>query len=387
MAEGTITEVEENLKCGVCLETYCDPKQLQCHHIFCLKCIRRLVDRYNPNSLTCPTCRVVTPLPAGRVDNVPSAFQIKPFLEIVTKHRSEKGAVSGSGSASVDSCSVHPDKELEFYCETCGVLICYKCALKGGQHRDHDYKEVCDAFEVYKKDISSTMAPMEKQLTTINKAVTEFDKLHSAIVSTQTSTKTGINSDAALLHRKIDARKEECTTQVDQITEQKLQKLHTQMQPVKAMQSKYNDFIDSMKESLKSTNHRDVLRRKKATIMEADQVASSFQSTDLKPTVISTLEPTFESSLKLTLESVLESTAAALECKSDIAATEICTPHGQNVGGNPFQVAVPRPMYTPRGGVSRRSRHWQLSHYPRPHMPDPALELPDQGGYSQWEEY
>ena len=383
MAEGTITEVEENLKCGVCLETYCDPKQLQCHHIFCLKCIRGLMAPFR-NSLTCPTCRVVARLPAGGVDDVPSAFQITPFLEIVTKHRSERGAAA---SASVDSCSVHPDKELEFYCETCGVLICYKCALKGGSHHNHDYKEIAEAFEVCKKDISSTMAPMEKQLTTINKAVAEFDKLRSAITSTQTSTKTGINNDVALLYRKIDARKEELTTQVDQITEQKLQKLHTQMQPVKAMQSKYNDFIDSMKESLKSTNHRDVLRRKKATIMEADQVASSFQSTDLKPTVISTLEPTFESTLKLTLESVLESTAAALECKSDIAATEICTPHGQNVGGNPFQVAVPRPMYTPRGGVSRRSRHWQSSHYPRPHMPDPALELPDQGGYSQWEEY
>ena len=272
MAEGTtITKMKENLECSLCLETYSDPKQLQCHHIFCLKCVRTLVLPHQ-NSLTCPTCRVVTPLPAGGVTGVPSAFQITPFLEIVVK------------SASVDSCSVHPDKELEFYCETCGVLICYKCALKGGRHYLHDYKEICDVFGAYKRDISSTMAPMEKQLTTIDKAVTEFDKLHSAIVSRQTSTKTKINDTAAKLHQNIDARKIQLCSQVDQITKQKLTRLQTQMQQIKAVQGQYTDSLGSMKRSLKAKNCRELLKMKRV-LQQAKQVASSYRSSVLKPPV------------------------------------------------------------------------------------------------------
>ena len=272
MAEGTtITKMKENLECSLCLETYSDPKQLQCHHIFCLKCLRTLVLPHQ-NSLTCPTCRVVTPLPAGGVTGVPSAFQITPFLEIVVK------------SASVDSCSVHPDKELEFYCETCGVLICYKCALKGGRHYLHDYKEICDVFGAYKRDISSTMAPMEKQLTTIDKAVTEFDKLHSAIVSRQTSTKTKINDTAAKLHQNIDARKIQLCSQVDQITKQKLTRLQTQMQQIKAVQGQYTDSLGSMKRSLKAKNYREVLKMKRV-LKQAKQLASSFRSSVLKSPV------------------------------------------------------------------------------------------------------
>ena len=79
-AEGTISKMKENLKCGVCLDTYSDPKQLWCRHIFCLKCLNTLVVPHQ-TPLPAQPCRVVSPLPAGGVTDVPSAFQITPFLE------------------------------------------------------------------------------------------------------------------------------------------------------------------------------------------------------------------------------------------------------------------------------------------------------------------
>ena len=325
MAEGTtITKMKESLKCGVCLEIYTDPKQLQCRHIFCLKCLRALVVPHQ-NSLTCPTCRVVTPLPTGGVAFVPSAFQITPFLELIGEHKSATSTSSMSSvvkAATVTYCTWHPDKELEFYCETCGLLICYKCALKGGSHRNHDYKEIAEAFEVYKKDISSAMAPMEETLTTINKTVTKLDKLRSEIVSRRVATKSKINDTATKLHQNIDARKEELTTQVDQITEQKLKELDTKIHQVKAIQGKYTCSLDSMKKSLKSKSHKEVLQKKADTIKKANEIASSFQ-----PTV---LEPPVESDVLF------------------LAATDICTSHGQIVkcsivGDVPSKATVGQP--------------------------------------------
>ena len=57
-------------------------------------------------------------------------------------------------------CFVHKEKELELYCETCGELICYKCALKGGEHHSYDYEELDVAFQKYKEEIMSSLEPM-----------------------------------------------------------------------------------------------------------------------------------------------------------------------------------------------------------------------------------
>ena len=57
-------------------------------------------------------------------------------------------------------CFVHEDKELELYCETCGELICYKCAVISGKHHNHDHDEINVAFEKYKEEIKSSLEPI-----------------------------------------------------------------------------------------------------------------------------------------------------------------------------------------------------------------------------------
>ena len=46
-------EIDDQLTCGVCLDRYNNPKELPCHHSFCLACIQRIpvkrveVNQYN----------------------------------------------------------------------------------------------------------------------------------------------------------------------------------------------------------------------------------------------------------------------------------------------------------------------------------------------------
>ena len=75
----------------------------------------------------------------------------------------------------VNHCFVHKDKELELYCETCGELICTRCALKGGKHHDHSYEDLGQAFKKYKEEISSSLEPMEKQVTIMKETLAQFD--------------------------------------------------------------------------------------------------------------------------------------------------------------------------------------------------------------------
>ena len=176
MAEKVLQEVEEELNCSICLDTYTDPKLLQCYHVYCRKCLVKLVvrDQQGQLTLTCPICRHDTPVPANGVAGLQPAFQINHLLEIVEKHKKTAADPSASANVERDStsltphdkikvcCPGHGEKEVELYCETCGELICWKCIAKGGKHHSHDYEELDKAFERYKVEVTASLEPMEK---------------------------------------------------------------------------------------------------------------------------------------------------------------------------------------------------------------------------------
>ncbi len=124
MAEKIIKKVEDELNCSICLDTYTNPKLLQCHHVYCRQCLVRLVyrDQQGQLILDCPTCRQVTPVPATGVADLQSAFRIVHLLEILNECKEEESEPA--------CCSEHAEGESKLYCETCGELICLECAIK-----------------------------------------------------------------------------------------------------------------------------------------------------------------------------------------------------------------------------------------------------------------
>ncbi len=82
-------KLEDQLNCSICLDTFTNPKLLQCSDIFCQQCLGRLMirDQRGQPSLTCPTCRQVTPIPANGAAYLSPAFHISQLLEILNDHR------------------------------------------------------------------------------------------------------------------------------------------------------------------------------------------------------------------------------------------------------------------------------------------------------------
>ena len=148
MAEEALRKLEEQLQCVVCLGTYIDPKQLQCHHTYCKECLMGLTktDEQGKVSVTCPNCRQVTPVTDSGVGGLQPAFQINNLLEIqesfkkaetvgLTRKDSEAETIpegeelepSQKGVRDTNAyCSEHVDEELKIYCNTCELVICLK---------------------------------------------------------------------------------------------------------------------------------------------------------------------------------------------------------------------------------------------------------------------
>ncbi len=172
MAEKAIEKLDEQLNCSICLDTYTDPKLLQCFHTYCTKCLIPLVvrDRQGQLTLTCPACRQVSTIPPNGVRGLQSAFQINELMKIRDDLKKAENPIPGvegdvttlqAAKKNTSYCSEHAGKELELYCENCNELICWKCAFKGGKLHDHNSDPLDEAFDKYKGEITTSMEPMD----------------------------------------------------------------------------------------------------------------------------------------------------------------------------------------------------------------------------------
>lgn len=72
----------EELSCPVCLEELKEPKCLpSCAHNVCKACLENMA-RMNPEIIRCPTCRRVSQVPPGGVNDLPTNNVLLKFLEI-----------------------------------------------------------------------------------------------------------------------------------------------------------------------------------------------------------------------------------------------------------------------------------------------------------------
>ncbi len=288
MAEKSLQKLEDQLNCAICLDTYTNPKQLLCYHVYCQQCLAYLVIREQSGNLivTCPNCRQVTPVPASGVAGLQSAFQINHLLEIVEEH---KKAIGGSATASRHSsehyCTAHTGQEVQLYCETCDELICFKCVIKGGRHHSHDYEELDEAFERYKAELLPSLEPMENQLNITRKALAELDALCTNISDQQESVKNDLHHRIDQLHQILDARKRELTQQLNQITQQKLKSLAVQRDHLETIQAQLSNCLEFVQDGLRWRSHADVLMMKANTTQQVQELTTTFEQESFKTTI------------------------------------------------------------------------------------------------------
>ena len=294
MAEEALKKLEKQLNCSICLDIFTDPKLLQCFHVYCRQCLVPLVgrDQQGHLGLSCPTCRRVTPIPDRGVAGLQSAFHINHLLELRESFQKvEDPAATLQGAAPTDvnpvkkvrHCFDHEGKELELYCETCGELICWRCIAKGGKHREHDYEELDQAFKKYRQEITSSLEPMEKQVTIIKKALAQLDTCCGEISDQRAATAVNIHVTFRRLREVLNVRETELIDQLDCATQEKLKGLAAQRDQIETTLALLCSCLHFIRESLKPGNEEDVLMMKTNTANQVDELTTPFQPDMLEP--------------------------------------------------------------------------------------------------------
>ncbi len=242
MSEDALKKLEEQLKCPVCLSIYTDPKLLHCLHVYCTKCLTKLVvkDDQGQLSLSCPTCRHPTLIPANGVSGLQSAFRDNQLLEIWddlkgvrhTEADLEKVVQEDDVTHLVSAekklapyCSDHDGEELKLYCDTCGELICMQCTIR--THHSHKYDLVSEMLEKHREEIKVVMEPVEEKLMLVDAALGELDIRCSEVSNQHASIEADINDTIRRHHELLDVKKTELVSQLHQIAQLKMKGLES----------------------------------------------------------------------------------------------------------------------------------------------------------------
>ena len=120
MAEGVAKDVlEKEITCAICHEHYQEPKVLPCCHYYCKQCLRQLALRRGLGQpFPCPECRRDVSLPAGGLDQLPTAF----FVNRMKEAHSKLGLAHGKVEAKCEACSGRQGRGL--LSPVCQVPVC-----------------------------------------------------------------------------------------------------------------------------------------------------------------------------------------------------------------------------------------------------------------------
>ena len=270
-----LEKLQDQLNCSICLETYTNPKQLQCHHVYCQQCLDRLArqDQQGQLSLTCPNCRQVTPVPASGVAGLQAAFQVNKLLDIVEEHsvnvvvaNPEKTVLTSEKQTQQKSiCSEHDGKEMELYCITCEGAICWECAIRGGKHHSHNYEKLKEAFTKCKKEL-------ESELMNTKWILSQYDKHHARILENQVAVEADVNNTITQIEKALAIRKTQLISQLNKLTEDKLKSLAAEKDKIK-------QFQDNIKENLNIVNWGEALAciRKNDIVKKANELTLTFR--------------------------------------------------------------------------------------------------------------
>ena len=246
-----------------------------------------LVDRDQKGqlSITCPTCRQVTPIPARGVGGLQSAFHIGHLLEIQDSVKKLTVEIGKAASTPLrEACSEHPDEELKLYCETCEKLVCFHCIMKDSKHHDHEYSLVKKAIEKHREEIVSALEPMEKRFMTAKKALAQLDIRCEEILDQRAMTKENVVITFRRLRKILHIRERELIGQLNHITEVKLNGLSSQREQVEITLAQLGSSLHLLRESLVTENERYMLRIRSNTVKQIKELTIPSQPDSFQPT-------------------------------------------------------------------------------------------------------
>lgn len=264
--EAALTKIDYALSCPVCLDDYTDPKRLECDHVYCQKCLRRLVD-HSKSVVVCPQCRRVTSVPDNQVAKLPLAYRINELEDIRKSVVRAFEGPSATVTKHTSCCSVHPREEVKLYCKSCEEFICCYCVLKGAEHQHHSYKKL----DFFIEQIESSLEPLKQQRASIDESLQQLGATCEEINSQGSDAKKNVEKIVDDIHKAVEKHKSELFEQIQGVTQMKLTSLASQIERLKSRRDQLQHCQNDVENKLVQSDKKSIVEVKDGLIKQIQE--------------------------------------------------------------------------------------------------------------------
>lgn len=258
-----MSSLKTTLICAKCSNTFKNPKILPCLDLVCDVCLEDLLSTISPNpsgykkDVQCPSCKLTISVPLRAEELVSDVYTTR-LIEVlsdkanlqcqncctdasvyaicsvcrlllckacteahrravktqehevllVEKIRSFAGNTPTVLFEKDESCSIHPTKLLNHYCQREGELICEECA--SGKHANHDPIKIDDALlEDEKMRLKDVLPGIQQSISELEKMVDSVKLKRDQGKSRRTENLRKLDEACHLLQETLDRRKEQ----------------------------------------------------------------------------------------------------------------------------------------------------------------------------------
>lgn len=307
--------LREELICAICLDFLREPKVLSCSHSFCQGCLQIVVEsgdlvgvgkKEGPmggreggggdevrrqkresdeesgvdsglsGDIECPSCRQVTQVPEGGVQNLPTHSRLGNLVDIVSEEDKQRArkmlrqrvTMSRDLTAEVrPQCQEH-GKALDYFCNQCTQLLCMRCMMDG--HRDHDYEEAADVLQTRLAALRCQIQPAYEFVEKANSALEQLANDDAAIKTNQKMCKENVQDVFSKLRGALDQREKMLLLTIDKYAEGKLETVEDHRQKLTESREKILQHVETISKLLEKAGDVTVLQKDQAILEDLD---------------------------------------------------------------------------------------------------------------------
>ena len=129
MAARLAKVLSEESQCGVCLDTFCEPRSLPCGHTFCTACLEGVLRQSKRREIECPSCRTKhstdNSAPKELARKFVLNFKASKFAHALNNLK--KACETGSVDAAAVCNNCVEGRTADAWCTDCARCLCHDC--------------------------------------------------------------------------------------------------------------------------------------------------------------------------------------------------------------------------------------------------------------------
>ena len=333
MMEALLKNLKEHVTCSICLDTYTEPKTIDCLHTFCCKCLEKhALTSQRQGLYRCPECQAQVGIPEGnRFDRLPSSFLHNSLLSLLAVRRSNDGNEIGCSfcqkkSAEINYCfdcekflcpdcikahdlfrtaafeghkvtpvrqfqpddyeallkrpsfcsqKYHEREVTRFFClhDQCQISVCHVCIVT--EHKSHDVVPIEKAADDEKANIIAEAERMKETIQAYSDLIRQIETTEAELEANITIAKRQVSETAEQMVAKVREREREAITLIEETRALRIEKLHSAKEPVRSLEKQRKQAFEFANNLVQRSSSSDILQSKKNLKQRCEELSEA----------------------------------------------------------------------------------------------------------------